>query len=112
LEWYEVRDAPPGRPKAIEPVKTWSAETNTWVTREVVGVGQKQRPLASEAKVVEPYQEDEVYYTFKMARVCAELIRPDVRRIGDKQRPWGGFDFDSLVVAGYARAVQTRNGYT
>ena len=110
LEWYELRDPPPGRPKPIEPVQTWSVEKGAWVTREVVGASLKQRPSASEAKVLEKYQEDEMYYNFKMARVCAELIRPDVRGIDDEQRPWGGYEFDSLVVTGYARAVQTRNG--
>ena len=106
LEWWKPRCFQ-RRPAAIDPVKTWSEEDGKNVTRAVRGAGQKQRPKTSEAVAVEPYQEDEVYYQNQLARVVAELVRPDIRSVDDGS-PWGGYTFDKLVVAGFARAVQTR----
>ncbi len=68
-------------------------EESKHVTRAVRGAGQKQRPKTSEAVAVEPYQEDEVYYQNQLARVVAELVRPDVRSVDDGS-PWGGYTFD------------------
>ena len=56
---------------------------------------------------MEPFQEDEVYYDQEMARVVAELVRPDLRS-ADPSQKWGGYTFEQLVVAAFARAVQTR----
>ncbi len=107
LEWWKKRCFQQ-RPVAIDPVKTWSEEDGKYLTRAVRGAGQKQRPKTSEAVAVEPYQEDEVYYQHHAARVIAELVRPDVRSV-EGGPLWGGYAFDKLVVAGFARAVQTRS---
>ena len=46
--------------------------------RLVPGTEPKQRPADQEVKPLAEKQEDTVYHRFHMARVSAELVRPDV----------------------------------
>ncbi len=60
-------------------------------------------------QVVEPLQqrhEDSVYQLHEVARVRAEMVRPNVA--GPK---WGGYTCDLLRIAGLARAIQMRLPY-
>ena len=53
-------------------------------------------------------QEDSVYQFAEVARVSAEMPRPDVSSEGVK---WGGFDWDTLRIAGLARAILVKLNY-
>ena len=77
------------------------------VPRTAPGVEPRQRPLEQKVEPLKEKQEDTCYQYHQMARVTAELVRPDVS--GDK---WGGYDsVEKLRIAGLARAVQTRLPY-
>ena len=58
--------------------------------------------------LLETYQEDSLYQMAEVARVSGEMPRADVTS-GDVK--FGGYDYDSLRVAGLARAVLVRLGY-
>ena len=45
-----------------------------------------------------------MYYKAEVARVWAEMIRPDVAVAGEGA--WGGYTYDLLMVAGLARHIQ------
>ena len=55
------------------------------VPRTAPGVEPRQRPLEQNVEPLKEKQEDTCYQYHQMARVTAELVRPDVS--GDK---WGG----------------------
>ena len=61
-----------------------------------------------EPTVVEGDQEDEMYHAYHIARIWAELVRPDV-----SNKPggaaWNGYDNAQLRIAGLCRAIQTKN---
>ena len=66
----------------------------------------RQRPAGQEVKPLAEKHEDVVYHRYHMARVTAELVRPDVSGPN-----WGGYDLDQMKIAFLARAVQTRLPY-
>ena len=76
------------------------------IPRVAPGTEPRQRPLDQEVKPLTEKIEDACYHRSHMARVTAELVRPDVS--GNK---WGGYDLDQMRVAFLARAVQTRLPY-
>ena len=82
------------RPRNWEPIPPLEAK------RE--GAAPKQRPLTDSVTKLEDYHEDSVYLLSEVARVSAEMQRPDVSSESVK---WGGFDWDTLRIAGLARAV-------
>ena len=92
--WFRPRELPPTY-RDIESMP-----------RLVLGTEPRQRPADQEVKTLAEKQEDTVYHRFHMARVSAELVRPDVS--GPK---WGGYDLEQMRVAFLARAIQTRLPY-
>ena len=88
------------RPSNWEPIPPLEAK------RE--GAAPKQRPLTDSVTKLEDYQEDSVYQLSEVARVSAEMPRPDVSSESVK---WGGFDWDTLRIAGLARAVLIKLNY-
>jgi hypothetical protein len=77
------------------------------VPRSVQGDAPKQRATNSKAIKLETYQEDALYYSAHIARIVAEMVRPDVSTLPDGT-VYGGFDFERLVIAGLARTIQSR----
>jgi hypothetical protein len=49
--------------------------------------------------------QDNIYHNNHVGRIWCEMIRPHVK--GSK-KPWGGFDWFSLRVAGLARSIQSK----
>lgn len=76
------------------------------VERTAPGVGPKQRPAAQRANWAK-YQhvEDNLYHSFEMGRVTAEMFRPHVEALALSFPRW---DADTLQMAGLVRAVQSR----
>ena len=104
LCWFRLRADPhtprPGVPK----YKRLDS-----VPREAPGTAPKQRPSG---QTVEPLRdsedklyvhEDDMYHRAEMARVTAEMVRPDV-----SGGQWGGYSVEKLRIAGLARAIQSR----
>ncbi len=54
----------------------------------------------------DPYQEDEMYYSYNVSRIWGELVRPNVSNSSSR---WNGFSAAELRIAGLARAIQTTN---
>ena len=48
-----------------------------------------------------------MYYHAQVARVNAEMVRPDVGTLQDGTR-WGGYDVGMMRIAGLARTIQSR----
>ena len=71
------------------------------VPRLAPGMEPRQRPAGQEVKPLAEKHEDVVYHRYHMARVTAELVRPDV-----SGPSWGGYDLDQMKIAFLARAVQ------
>ena len=96
LCWFKRRR----RPRNWEPLPAIPA------TRK--GAEPKQRPLTDRLTPLEADEEDSVYQLSELARISAEMPRPDVSSESVK---WGGFDWDTLRIAGLARAVLIKLGY-
>ena len=78
--------------------------------RVVPGVEPKQRPpTAPRIKPLEIPQEDSVYQLAEVARVSAEMPRADVA--SNAGGVWGGWDVETLRVAGLARSILIRLHY-
>ena len=78
--------------------------------RAVPGVEPKQRPpTAARIKPLEIAQEDSVYQLAEVARVSAEMPRADVA--SNAGGVWGGWDVQTLRVAGLARSILIRLHY-
>ena len=84
----------------------WEPLSTIPATRK--GAEPKQRPLTHTPMRLEADQEDSVYQLSELARISAEMPRPDVSSEGVK---WGGFDWDTLRIAGLARAVLVKLNY-
>ena len=69
---------------------------------------QKQRPRDQHVMDLQgdAYQEDTIYQLGHVARVLAEMVRPDVAGAN-----WGGYEVAKLRVAGLARSIQFRIPY-
>ncbi len=74
--------------------------------RTVPGVELKQRPKGEEAPRQAVAQDDNIYYQYEVAKICAEMPRPNVS--GEK---WGGFDTERLRIAGLYRHILERLRY-
>ena len=96
LCWYRPRKKDP-RYVAIEPIP-----------RTAPGSEPRQRPSDQKVEPLKHYQEDDCYHSAEMARIRAELVRPDLSGGEDLA---GGYDVESLRVAALARAIQTRLPY-
>ena len=73
------------------------------VPRTTPGTTPKQRH-ASQAVLPLPHaHEDDMYHRAEMARVTAEMVRPNV-----SGGWWGGYDVEKMRIAGLARAIQSR----
>ena len=94
--WYRPRKKD-DRYVAIEPIP-----------RTAPGSEPRQRPSDQKVEPLEQYQEDHCYQSAEMARIRAELVRPDLSGGEDLA---GGYDVESLRVAALARAIQTRLPY-
>lgn len=54
-------------------------------------------------------QEDNIYHDYEVARISAEMPRPNVTFEGGMR--WGGYDLDKLRIAGFARHLLERLPY-
>ncbi len=72
------------------------------------GVDAKQRPMDQPVPQLGVYQEDSLYQLAEIGRVSGEMPRANVSSSVEK---FGGYDCDSLRVAGLARSVLIRLGY-
>ena len=70
------------------------------------GATTRQRTAPALAPRISPFQEDDMYYKFQMGRVNAEMVRPYIGAPLDCD--WGGYRYESMAVAGLARAIQAR----
>ncbi len=78
--------------------------------RVVPGTEPKQRPpTAARIKPQENIQEDSVYQLAEVARVSAEMPRADVN--ANAGGVWGGWDAETLRIAGLARSILIRLHY-
>ena len=73
------------------------------VPRVVPGDKPKQRPADQHVDALPKPHEDDMYHTAEMARVTAEMVRPNVSGAN-----FGGYDVDKLRIAGLARTIQSR----
>jgi len=92
------------RPRNWEPVPPISA------TRQ--GVTAKQRSITAKPLLkltTDEFQEDSLYQLSEIARISGEMPRPDVSTTSSVK--WGGYDWDSLRIAGLARGVLTKLNY-
>ena len=78
------------------------------VRREVPGHDCQQRSMNCEPSVVEGKQEDELYHAYHVARIWAELVRPNVSNKSGGPA-WNGYDTAQLRIAGLCRAIQIKN---
>ena len=97
LEWWRKRD--PCRFSGHAPVDT--------VKRTVPGDQPRQRHCDAPSPEMFPFQEDNMYYHQEVARVNAEMVRPDALS-SESGLPWGGYDVDMMRIAGLARTIQAR----
>ena len=93
FRWFQKR-ALPENYQALRPVE-----------RVVAGTDWKQRPKDKHVTrdPMGKYQEDNIYHSYEVGRVWAEMVRPDVHG-----EDWGGFDWVTLRFAGLARSIQSR----
>ena len=96
LTWFKPR-RPPSHWTRLPPVD-----------KRTPGVDGKQRPFDQCVPVLQTYQEDSLYQMAEIARVSGEMPRADVSS-GDIK--FGGYDYETLRVAGLARSVLIRLGY-
>ena len=92
------------RPKNWEPLPPISA------TRQ--GATAKQRSITAKPLLkltTDEFQEDSLYQLSEIARISGEMPRPDVSTTSSIK--WGGYDWDSLRIAGLARGVLTKLNY-
>ena len=89
---------------------------STWgqlpsIPRKSKGVDPKQRPLTEHVPDLkgEEFQEDSVYQLAELARISGEMPRASVAS-SDRVR-WGGYDWDSLRIAGLGRSVLIKLNY-
>ena len=96
LVWLRRRELEAGW-TALEPVPKCSNST-----------AQKQRPRDQTVLDLQEdaFQEDNIYQLGNVARVLAEMVRPNVSGFD-----WGGYDVAKLRVAGLARSIQYRVPY-
>ena len=92
LTWFQRRQEPDG----YTPLGA--------VERTVQGDHPKQRDRRQIVEPIRPYQEDNLYHRAKIGRVMTEMVRPQVCNAPD----YGGFDFESLRIAGLARHIQSQ----
>ena len=77
------------------------------IQRTVKGDAPRQRPAAQTDTKAHANKEDEMYHRLQMARVSAEMVRPDIINNG-AEALWGGYNVGSMRVAFLARAIQSR----
>ena len=98
LLWHEKRK--------LEKYANYSALPG--ITRTAPGHDCRQRPKSQHVPDLKEYQEDNIYFHHRVARIWAECVRPDLRSDDENPKPWGGLDYVNLRFAGLARAVQSR----
>ncbi len=76
------------------------------VPRTAPGSEQRQRPREQRVAPLAERHEDNVYQVREVARISAEMARPDVT--GER---WGGYTAATLRMVGLARAIQSRLPY-
>ena len=96
LCWMKKRKTPGGW-KALQPIPRLSP-----------GCEHKQRPFDQRVPPItgEEAQEDSVYQLAEVARISAEMPRADV-----SGEDWGGFDVETLRIAGLCRTQLIRLNY-
>ena len=97
LMWYGKRD--------LKIYKNYAALPP--IPRTVAGSNSKQRAHKDVLKELEEYQEDNIYFHNKVARIWGECTRPYVKHSPDTR--WGGYDYVLLRFAGLCRSIQSRN---
>ena len=73
------------------------------VPRTTPGTTPKQRPATQAVLPLPHTHEDDMYHRAEMARVTAEMVRPNV-----SGGWWGGYSVEKMRIAGLARAIQSR----
>ena len=75
------------------------------IERTVPGAELRQRPPQQKVAPLPngQYQEDNLYHYAEVGRVTTEMVRPYVCGAA-----FGGYDFETMRVAGLARSIQTR----
>ena len=96
LTWFQPR-RPPSHWEKLPPVD-----------KRTPGVDGKQRPADQPVPLLQRYQEDSLYQMAEIARISGEMPRANI--LSDDVK-FGGYDCESLRVAGLARAVLVRLGY-
>jgi hypothetical protein len=96
LCWFEQRD--------LNKFTNYSALRG--IPRTAPGNDCRQRPKSQHVPDLKDYQEDNIYFHNKVARIWCECVRPYVNN--EDNIKWGGFDVVTLRFAGLARAVQSR----
>ena len=100
LVWFKRKS----RPQKWEPLPPISAPRQ--------GATPKQRSItAKPLQKLNPdeFQEDSLYQLSEIGRISGEMPRPDVSTTSTIK--WGGYDWDSLRIAGLGRAVLTKLNY-
>ena len=100
LVWFKRKS----RPQNWEPLPPISAPRQ--------GATPKQRSItAKPLQKLNPdeFQEDSLYQLSEIGRISGEMPRPDVSTTSTSK--WGGYDWDSLRIAGLGRAVLTKLNY-
>ena len=99
LCWFRLRKDPTEkRTSDGEPYKCVGS-----VPRATPGSAPKQRPANQAVLPLRHIHEDDMYHRSEMARVTAEMVRPNV-----SGGWWGGYNVEKMRIAGLARAIQSR----
>ena len=98
LVWFEPRTLPKGWERLPEVERTHKKDQPMQRPRDQV--------VATLTSNTEPkYQEDNLYHKAHAGRVTTEMVRPQITNAADD---FGGYDFESLRIAGLARHIQTQ----
>ena len=92
------------RPIGWEPLEPISAPFKGAIAKQRSLTDKPIPPLNNE-----DYQEDSIYQLSELARISGEMPRPDVSSTISVK--WGGYDWDTLRIAGLARSVLMKLGY-
>jgi hypothetical protein len=90
--------------------RNWGPLPPISATRQ--GATAKQRSITTKPLLkltTDEFQEDSLYQLSEIARISGEMPRPDVSTTSSVK--WGGYDWDSLRIAGLARGVLTKLNY-
>ena len=96
LCWFQKRD--------LKVFTNYSALPG--IPRQQPGNDLRQRPKTQDVPDLKDYQEDNMYFHNRVARIWTECVRPYVK--SDDDTKYGGFDYVTLRFTGLARVIQSR----